>query len=450
MTNRFVRSGGDAGAWTGTVATLAAGLASPTVAGDDIFVAADHVDPVSATLMTITSLGTQTLPCRIFVADHTVALSGGNVVPAALISTPTVLISTSGASGITTAGVVSECRGFIFSAGTVANVATITLTGFWNFKNCSFILGNTATTSVIRPGGNSQSRTIWDDCAVKFGATAQSMAVNGGDFIWKNTANPFVVGSVFSSSGMFSGASGGSAVLRGVDFSSITPAASKPLVAGGVGIVFNVALINCKEPAAWVPLTGVQTGDFLTTVRERSENGALNYTKFKEDYLGQQSTETTIVRTGGAFDGTIQTSWKINTATAGTFTGRARRDRPYKSTPIVIWNDVAGATRTVTVYGIASALPTNADIWLEVDYLSSSASPLGTVAHTTTLTPLTAPASVATDTSTWGGALTGKFKLVATLDGSTWPQPGMKGPMTIRVCVGAQSTFYIDWQPVIS
>jgi hypothetical protein len=62
MTARFVRSGGNAGAWTGTVANLTLGLAAPTAAGDDIYVAADHTEPVSATAITYTSLGTVSLP----------------------------------------------------------------------------------------------------------------------------------------------------------------------------------------------------------------------------------------------------------------------------------------------------------------------------------------------------------------------------------------------------
>jgi len=447
MAHRFVRSGGDAGAWTGTVTTLTAGLLA-ALAGEDIYVAADHAEALSATALTLTSAGTQALPCRIFVADHTVALSSGNVVAAALISTPTVTIGTSGASALSTGGVVSDCRGFIFTAGSAASVANITVIGFWSFKNCSFIIANTATTSVIRPGGNSQSKTVFDDCSVKFGSTAQAITVNAGEFVWKNTANPFVSGSVIPA-GLFSGASGGSALLRGVDLSGIAPVAGKTLVAGAVGIVFNVTLINCKEPASWTPIVGVQSGDFLTLVRERSENGAINYTKSKDDYFGQQSTETTIIRTGGPTDGTTSTSWKINTATAGTFTGRARPQKPFKSTPMVIWNDVTGTNRVVTVYGVwaGGAVPFNDDIWLEVDYLSSSASPLGTVVSTTIATPLTAHAAVGTDSSTWASSPGTAFKLVATLSA---PQPGMKGPMTIRVCVGAQSTLYIDWKPVLS
>jgi hypothetical protein len=427
------------------VANLTLGLGSPTVAGDDIFIAADHVEPVSGAAITYTSLGTAAVPCRIFVADHTAALVGGSPPPSALLHTPTVTLPSGVGFNMTLAGVVSHCEGITFNVGAAgATVCHFVSSGQWALKNCHVYLNNTAGASTIRPTGLPATRTVWDSVSVQFGIAAQSITPQGGELLWKNTPT-VLLGSITPSAGFFGAGSSGMVTLRGVDLTTITGA--RTLIAGAIsGSSFYLSLFGCREPSGWTSVSrgGTPTADVSMVIADRSENGALNYTKYKEDYFGSQTTETTIVRTGGNTDGTTPTSWKIDTSTRA----KARPQRPFRSTPMVIWNDVTAANRTVTVYGIASALPNNNDIWLEIEYHGSSTSPILTIdTQTTIATPLTTAVPVATDSSTWGGALTGKFKLVATLSA---PQPAMKGPMTIRVCVGGQGIYYIDWQPVIS
>jgi hypothetical protein len=417
------------------VTTLAAGLASPTVPGDDIYIAADHVEPTYTVATTITALGTTALPNRIFVADHTVALG-----PAALIHTPTVTLSSNtAAANISMAGTVSHCEGIIFSSGTAALQGNVYFNGSWSLKNCSIILNNTATTSIVRPTGLGTSRTIWDNVAVTFGAAAQSLTPQGGEFLWQNTLNAI---SGTAPSSLFSAASLGITTLRGVDLTAIN---GKILIPNSHGGVFPLFLIGCKLPASLTNFGTTQTSDGAVLTIERSASSGLNYTKTRETFHGAQTTDTATVRTGSASDGTTASSWKIDTATNRT--GRVKPERPFKSSPIVIWNDVINTNRVVTIYGIGSSLPTNKQIWLEVEYMGSSGSPLVTIKSTTIDTPLTTAVPVDTDASTWSGSSTTPFKLVATLSA---PQPAMKGPMTIRVCVGAEATYYIDWQPVLS
>jgi hypothetical protein len=409
------------------------------VAGDDIYIAADHVE-TTAGPTTYTALGTVTAPNRIFVAPTT---SSFPPVAADLIHTPTVTISTTTGS-ITTAGVVSHCEGLIFSGGTAANLAHVIFGGWWYLKNCHVIVNNTSTSATIRPCSTSASKTTFDNVTVQFGAIQQGLANQGGEFLWKNTANAVSTAGTIPTN-LFV-ANLGSNTLRGVDLVNMTGA--KNLVGAQSAGLSTLSLVGCREPSGWTSTQryGAQTLDLLTVTAERSENGALNYTKYKEDILGTQTTDTNIVRTGGASDGTTANSWKIDTATRA----RARPEKPFKSTPMVIWNDVTGTNRVVTVYGAATALPNNNAVWLEVEYHGSASSPIFTIANTTIATPLTAPAALATDSSTWSGAMSGaagRFKLVATLSA---PQPGMKGPLTIRVCVGGQGTYYIDWQPVLS
>jgi hypothetical protein len=181
----------------------------------------------------------------------------------------------------------------------------------------------------------------------------------------------------------------------------------------------------------------------------RCDSGATAYKSARYQYEGTETTETSITRVGGASDPTGQAqSRKIVT------TANSQWLRPFKAEPYAIWNPTAGANVTVTVCGTinAGALPNNDDIWLEVEYLGSSASPLGTIVTTTKANVLAANAAVASDGSTWNGGGSGAgwspFKLVATLSS---PQPGMAGYLHARVrAAKPSSTYYIDPQITLS
>jgi hypothetical protein len=181
----------------------------------------------------------------------------------------------------------------------------------------------------------------------------------------------------------------------------------------------------------------------------RCDSGATAYKSARYQYEGTETTEPSITRVGGASDPTGQAqSRKIVT------TANSQWLRPFKAEPYAIWNPTTGANVTVTVYGTinAGALPNNDDIWLEVEYLGSSASPLGTIVMTTKSNLLAANAAVASDASTWNGGGSGAgwspFKLTTTLSA---PQPGMAGYLNARVrAAKASTTFYLDPKVVLS
>ncbi len=112
----------------------------------------------------------------------------------------------------------------------------------------------------------------------------------------------------------------------------------------------------------------------------RCDSGTAAYKSARYAYEGTETTETSITRVGGASDPTGQAqSRKIVT------TANAQWLRPFKAEPYAIWNPTTGANVTVTVYGTVNSyyLPFNDEIWLEVEYLGSSATPLGTMVTTT-------------------------------------------------------------------
>jgi hypothetical protein len=236
-----------------------------------------------------------------------------------------------------------------------------------------------------------------------------------------------------------------SMLCRGVDLSAFSgqllgndPSNASPLVFEDCR--FHASMTRYGTTALGYPTTP------LITVR--CDSGATNYKATRDEYAGTQTTETSITRVGGATDGTTATSDKIATTAQATFL------TPFRMLPLAIWNETTGANVTVTVYGTinAGSLPLNDEIWMDVQYLGSSGSPLASFKTTCKSHPLAAGAAVASDGSTWNGGGSGAgwspFKLVATL---TSPQPQMKGYIYVDVrAAKASTTYYIEPQITLS
>jgi hypothetical protein len=198
---------------------------------------------------------------------------------------------------------------------------------------------------------------------------------------------------------------------------------------------------DCKLNASATFSNPLNTGQIIQTVR--ADSGATAYKSARYATEGTETTETSITRVGGASDPTGQAQARKIVTTAN-----SQWLRPFRAEPYAIWNPTTAANVTVTVCGTinAGALPNNDDIWLEVEYLGSSASPLGTIVTTTKANLLAANAAVASDSSTWNGGGSGAgwspFKLVAVLSS---PQPAMAGYLHARVrAAKASTTLYID------
>jgi hypothetical protein len=198
-------------------------------------------------------------------------------------------------------------------------------------------------------------------------------------------------------------------------------------------------MADCKLGSGWtLPTLSPSGGSEFNLIR--CDNGATNYMTAKVTTFGSHIVETTIVRTGGATDGTTPISWKIVT------NSNPRWPAPFISLPIAIWNDTTGSAKTVTIYGIwgGGGVPNNDDIWIEVDYPGSSTSPLGSFANDTKSSVLATNAALSSDGSTWGGSTTA-FKMSVSIT------PQMKGPFNIVVkAAKPSSTFYIDPLAVVT
>ncbi len=386
--------------------------------------------------MTLTSPGTAASPCIISCVDH-----AGTVPPVSADLRTTGLIATSGANALTIGTGHASWYGLTFSAGSAANIASLNLGGSSAlahfFKSCTFKLNNSSTSSAINVGGsaNISQVIVWDNCTVNFGAAGQSMGPQQGRFIWRNSGTPIAGTTPTALFNMSNRA--GTISLEGLDLSAL--ASGNTIVGSNLVASHQFLIKDCKLGASvTVAATPAGPGG-PDTILIRSDSSGTNYRSERYSYLATQTVETTIVRTGGASDGTTSLAWKIVT------TANSKWIMPFEVLPITIWND-STSSLTLTVYGIwgGGAVPNNDDIWMDVVYLGASGSPLGSFATTTKADNLASGSALTSDSSTWGGSTTA-FKMSATFT------PGMKGPITIYVrAAKASTTFYIDPRPEIS
>lgn len=414
--------------WANAYTTIATAM-SGKAAGDIFYLAHDHAE-TAASAVTLTSPGTAASPCFFYCVD-----SAGTVPPVSADLRDTATITRTGASsGITLTGVwfVDGVTFTCGSGGTNTIVMTLCNANALpnSFRNCTFRNLTTGTGTILTAVNTALGATTeFINCDFEWNGTAGSLSLFG-EARWIGGA---VIGSTFPTTLFVSQARGTKAHVRGVDLSAL--GSGKTLVNNGTSMTAVSYLFDrCKldasvTRAAAITTPGAQQADFV-----HCGSSGVSYDVSRHWYEGVLTTETTIVRTGGASDGTTGVAWKIDT------TANAKWERPFISPPIVIWNTVDGSAVTVTVEGVwgGGAVPDDDDIWLEVTYLGDNASPLGTVLNDTKANGLAAGAAHSSSAETWGGSTT-EFSMSATFT------PQQAGLISVRVKVGkASDTFYID------
>lgn len=435
MAIKYCRSGaGGAGTgadWANAYTTLSA-AASGSSAGDTIYVSEDHAES-TAGAVTITFPGTAASPNKVLCVNHS-----GTVPPVSADLATTGSVATTGANSITVAG-YAYIYGLTFNTNSGAasgggNLVLSSGSSNQRFDSCTFKLSSVSTSTLQ---GSAGSVLNWNNCTVRFGGSSSSISINtAGALVWKNSTAVDGAGTLPTT--LITDPSRACTIYcEGVDFSNLT---SKTIVAASAYVV-RVLLARCRIPST-VTVAGTPTSgtDRCEVVMINCDNGATNYRNEKYGYAGTLTTETTIVRTGGATDGTTPVAHKIVT------TANSSWMFPFVSVPLITaWNDTTGSSVTVTVYGIwgGGAVPNKEDIWIDVEYPSSSSHPLG-AQGTSGNADILATAACTSDSSTWGGSTT-KFKMTVTFT------PQQKGPITVYVKAAlASSTFYIDPLPVLS
>jgi hypothetical protein len=404
-------------------------------AGDTFYFGDDHaeiIQPVTATNLMMP--GTNASPCFAYSIDHTASLppGSGNLLAGASIATQ-------GATSLALNDFGTSCcyyYGVTFTAGSGNNSATLEL-GFagvasWTkLDTCKLVNGGTASGGRIVFGSAQTGAIELVNTTLQFGNTGQVLrATPLTRCVWRNT--PSAIAGATIPTNLFDGVlSSGVMILEGVDLSAL---GSNTIVPAGTSAGSNAMFqfIDCKlGSGAVIAATPVNINGPLVDAIS-CDSGATNYVQRRYWYQGTLQEETTIVRTGGASDGTTPISWKIVT------TANSKWTLPFESFPISIWN--SNTSVTITVYGIwgGGAVPNTDDIWFEVAYLGSSGSPQASFANTTKSNNLASGSPLSSDNSHWGGSTTA-FKMSVTI------APQLAGYLRVTVkAAKATSTFYID------
>jgi len=394
----YVRSTDGNNADSGATWALAdADLHTPTyAAGDRIFVSDNHAQ-TSASSITINLNGTRASPVQVICVDDSAEP------PTAVADTATVF--TTGASNITILG-TGYLYGLHFRAASGGVSATLGI-GSGNdnalvFENCKLENGSTGSSGFTiqfgASGSTLASKAELINCELALNHPNSNIRLNNGVLHWRGGS---ISGSAilrlleFGVTGR-----GGAAYLDGVDLSGC--ASNVTLAEFDQGLAVAV-FRNCKLPASW---TGNPSNGYAAGCRVEMYNcdsADTNYRLWIEDIAGSTKSETVVVRTGGANDGTTPLSWKIDSKTDAEYPVVK-----HVSPEIVQWNETTGSSVTATVeivhdsQGAGSGSKFQDDeIWLEVMYLGTSGFPLGVWISDCKADVLATAANQADSTESW-------------------------------------------------
>lgn len=449
MADRYVRSTDGNNADNGTTWALAkatlAGVDAIDTAGDRLFVSQVHAESTAASV-TLNFAGTITSPTQIICGND------GNQPPTAVATTGAMTVT--GASNITVNGHV-YVYGLIFTVGNNSSGGSFSSgasTVTQRYESCDFIIpsGNTQVASGLAGGSAKQA---YKNCRFKFNNASQGLKpttgtilINGGSIIAGGTSPT-----------AFIAAGGAQVLVENFDFSS---AAAGISLSVAPTVPNTIIFRNCRLPGSWSG--GVLSGSFTSPGRismYNCDNANTTYKMWVEDQSGTMRDEATIVRTGGASDGTTSISWKISSGA-----NCAYPDAVMVSDEIRVWNDSLGGSPDMTVTaeylhdtnvaagqgaGASNAFQNN-EVWLEVNALEATGNPQGTLHTSAPATVLTTVADNATGVGTGSWTTTG---LTTPKSGkvSVSFTPQKSGLFRCRVFVGkASKTIYVCPKVTIS
>ena len=438
MANIYVRSTDGNNADSGATWALAkldgGGAAAIDAAGDTIYFSQNHAESTAAAI-SWSWAGTDAAPTRVLCGND------GAEPPTALATTGTVT-TTGDASSIAISAVAGTayvygltfiaCVGSAAAGGVISLVAA---SGRITTEKCSFQIGtsNSSGSVMVAPVSTNTTNTHIIDCTFKFNNAGHSIIVRQGNIHIKGGS--FLAGGV-SPTNVFGASNSGSLLVEDFDLSNLDAAVNLFQTASDM----NCTIRNCKLPASWSG--ALSSGTFTRTsgrhVLNNTDSSGTNYRLWVKDFLGDITHETTVIRTGGANDGTTGIAWKFVS------TANPSWHHPFVSTEIVQWNSTTGASKTATVEIVHDSVTNlkDSEVWLEVQYLSASGTPLGTFINDGSADILATGADQTASTATWtttGMTNPNKQKLAVTFT------PQMAGFIHAKVMVAKASyTLYVD------
>ena len=424
--------------WALADATLAASLTAAG-AGGTSYVDNAHNESAAANI-TLASPGTAASPTK------AICVSRSTGEPPTATAT-TGVVASGGNFNLTLSGFL-YAYGLTFRVGTGTGQNSATLlvgtnsnAAYWfRFEQCVFDLNTTSTTVRLNIAGanaNFDDRLVeFINTTLKFGSTSQGILVNG-DVTWRGGS---VDASGSAPTALFLANTGATAtctvLVEDVDLSALVGSSALVNLAqsGSPRFLFR----RCKLGSSVAITTGTHPGQGGPIVELiECDSADTNYRFYRQTYEATEQQETTIVRSGGASDGTTAISRKIVTsANVSTW-------KPYETMPVTLWCSAVSTTISIPTVTDGVTL-TDADAWIEVEYLGTSGNPLGVIASDRVSDPIFGSAANQTTDSTSTWTTTGLTSPVKqTLSVTFTPQKS--GLVRAKVCVAkASTTIYYD------
>jgi hypothetical protein len=408
--------------WALAKATLAAALTA-SAAGDTIYMSQSHAE-TKATQITLTSPGSAASPVRV------ICVNDGAAPPTAVATTVTV--TTTSSASILINGYV-YFYGVNFSLGSAANSPILAIGASSTemqciFDTCQITMTATGAFAAIQTnytGATGHFSAVLNNTNITFTNVSQGIIVQAGSLQWRRGA---IGGATFPTTLFQAAARPSTVLLSGLDLSGL--GSGKSLFAPS-GTVVRAEVDNCKLGASVSMLSGALTERGSKYRFTNCDSADTNYRYHQQEYQGTITHEATIVRTGGANDGTTAISRKMVSTANSSFYA------PLELGPLVIWNDLTSSL-TVTVHIVTDNVTlTDAQCWIEVEELGTSGYPLSVTQSDRAADILATPANQTTSTEAW--TTTGLTTPVYQKLNVTFT-PAEKGPIKVRVMLAKAST----------
>jgi hypothetical protein len=310
-------------------------------------------------------------------------------------------------------------------------------------EDCTLSVGNGGAIHFVGGGRQFHKKVVVD--------LRDSAGASGYAFIMRNACLAEINGVSFSGTTAGEqrtgaiiggeGVNGGMYLIDGADFSGFTNATSCELVdLSSVSLLGQAVFTNCKTKSGVVmsaAAPGPNSTAIFTNVGPADEPTALTLV----DAYGTLASSAAVTRTGGGQIEGVGFAWLITT-TAGCGEGA-----PFQTPWIYGLLSATGSTTFDVYITNDTADFTDAQVWIEVEYLATSDSAMWTRVDDHRVITTTAVDQADDTTSTWAGGAAGfdtfkqKLSVTATV--------GETGQFRARVCVGLASIastrdFYID------
>lgn len=338
--------------------------------GGTVYVSQNHYEIYTGVLTICPAIGLPSNPLKIFCVDDTLAS------PTGLTTGATVITTGAGSNHINLAsGAFVYINGLRFIAGSSngsqANISICEgdLSPSWSkLENCNCELASTSTSSRIGQtaitASMDDSLLEFENVTTKYNNTSLGISLKG-DFVWTNTSNP-IIGNVIPQFLFWpsNGAPYGVASIKNLDFSSLSASA---LIPADTYCSNRFIFTNCKFPNSMIignnnPVG--QGGISITCIN--CDSSGVNYQYYTKKYQGEIFDDNSVITVDGS---TI--SRKMISSTGATLYSTLDCD------PLVVYNTLTGYPLNAAVEIINSGVTLrNDEIWLEVEYPSSSVNTL--------------------------------------------------------------------------